>query len=219
MNNIEELIELRDGWHWPKTDSRCWAYMQTYPNLPFEILEFVKQRRVVIQAGGNCGFYPKKYASLFQQVYTFEPEWLNFYCLVKNVTEPNVVKSQACLGNSPSLVNLNVNEKNRGKTHVSGSGQYPVYLIDNIGLKTCDLIHLDIEGYEYFALLGAINTIKNCQPVIVIEMWDQLDNRFGENLNQKTTQLLTELNYKFVKTLHDSDKIFVHESIYNTIKK
>jgi hypothetical protein len=81
------------------------------------------------------------------------------------------------------------------------------------------LIHLDIEGYEYFALLGAVNTIKKCKPVIVVEMWDQLDNRFGENLNQKTEEFLTSLNYRFVVTLHESDKVFVHESIYNTIKK
>ena len=219
MINFDSLIEIRDGWHWPKSDSRCWSYMQTYPNLPFEVAEYVAKKQVIVQAGGNCGFYPKKYASIFQTVYTFEPEWLNFYCLSRNVTEENVVKSQACLGNAPNLVDLNVNEKNRGKTHISGTGKYPVYLIDNLALTTCDLIHLDIEGYEYFALLGAVNTIKKCKPVIVVEMWDQLDNRFGENLNQKTEEFLTALNYQFVVTLHESDKVFVHESIYNTIKK
>jgi FkbM family methyltransferase len=193
--------------------------MQAYPNLPFEIAEYVSQKRVMVQAGGNCGFYPKKYASIFQQVYTFEPEWLNFYCLNRNVAEPNVIKLQACLGDSPKLVDLSVNEKNRGKTHISGAGKYPVFLIDNLGLNICDLIHLDIEGYEYFALLGAVNTIKRCLPIIVVEMWDQLDNRFGENINQKTEILLDSLGYKFVKTLYESDKIFVHESIYNKIKK
>lgn len=219
MIDFESLIELREGWHWPKSDSRCWSYMQAFPNLPFEIAEYVPVKRVVVQAGGNCGFYPKKYAAIFETVYTFEPEWLNFYCLSRNVTESNVVKSQACLGNKPSLVNLSVNEKNRGKTHIAGPGKYPVYLIDNISLEICDLIHLDIEGYEYFALLGALNTIKKCRPVIVVEMWDKLDNRFGENLNQKTEQLLKELRYRFVITLHESDKVFVHESIYHTIKK
>ena len=219
MNDIESLIELREGWHWPRSDSRCWSYMQAYPNLPFEIAEYVPHKRIMVQAGGNCGFYPKKYASIFQQVYTFEPEWLNFYCLNRNVTEANVIKSQACLGDHPKLVNLSVNEKNRGKTHISGIGQYPVFLIDNLGLSICDLIHLDIEGYEYFALLGAIDTIKRCLPVVVVEMWDQLDNRFGENLNQKTETLLASMGYKFVKTLYESDKIFVHESSYNKIKK
>lgn len=216
---MNDLVENRNGWLWPKTDVRCWEYMQKYPDLPFEISEFVSGKSVVVQAGGNCGFYPKKYSTIFQQVYTFEPEWLNFYCLCHNVPEPNVIKSQACLGHESKLVSLNVFEKNRGKTHISGTGNYPVYLIDNIGLEICDLIHLDIEGYEYFALLGSEKTIKKCKPVIVVEMWDQLNDRFGENLNKKTEDFLTSLNYKFVKTLHDSDKVFVHESIYNTIKK
>jgi FkbM family methyltransferase len=219
MTNVESLVEIREGWWWPKSDSRCWSYMQAYPNLPFEISEYVLQKRIMVQAGGNCGFYPKKYASIFEQVYTFEPEWLNFYCLNRNIFESNVIKFQACLGDSPKLVDLNVNEKNRGKTHISGTGKYPVFLIDNLGLTTCDLIHLDIEGYEYFALLGAVNTIKHCQPVVVIEMWDQLDNRFGKNLNQKTEELLTSLSYKFLKKLNDSDKIFIHENIFNKIKK
>lgn len=219
MNDLESLVEIREGWHWPKSDSRCWSYMQTYPNLPFEIAEYVADKKVMVQAGGNCGFYPKKYASIFGAVYTFEPEWLNFYCLSRNVTESNVIKSQACLGNIPSLVDLKVNEKNRGKTHIAGAGKYPVYLIDNLSLSVCNLIHLDIEGYEYFALLGAVNTIKKCRPVIVVEMWDKLDSRFGENLNQKTEELLRDLGYKFVVLLHESDKVFVHESIYNSIKR
>jgi FkbM family methyltransferase len=172
----------------------------------------------VVQAGGNCGFYPKKYSSIFQNVYTFEPEWLNFYCLNRNVTESNVVKSQACLGNEPNLVDLNVHEKNRGKTHIAGEGKYPVYTIDNIGLKVCNLIHLDIEGYEYFALLGAKKTIKTCHPLIVIEVWDDLNNRFGENLNQKTEEFLKSLNYKFVKTFHESDKLYVHANEFEQIK-
>lgn len=209
MQNFEELIENRDGWWWPAYDKGCWNYMNQYPNLPTEICEFVKERNVVVQAGGNCGFYPKQYAGLFNTVYTFEPEWLNFYCLSRNVTEKNVIKTQACLGVEPALVYMNVNYKNAGKTHVDGPGTLPVYLIDNIGLTECNLIHLDIEGYEYFALLGAVKTIEKFKPVVVVEMWDSLDNRFGESLNQKTDELLKSFGYSLVTTLHGSDKVYV----------
>jgi FkbM family methyltransferase len=205
---IEE-IEIRDGWYWPKTDRNCWKFMLAHPNLPSEISTLVNDRRVVVQAGGNCGYYPKQYASLFQTVYTFEPEWLNFYCLNLNVPESNVVKNQACLGDTHSLVNLAIKEKNRGKNFVNGVGIYPTYKIDDLNLETCNLIHLDIEGYELFALRGAAKTIKKCRPVIVIEMWDQLSNRFGENINEQTVEFLDSLGYAFLKTLHDSDKIFL----------
>ena len=212
MINIEDQVEYRDSWIWPKTDRRCWEYMQTYPDLPYEINEHITNHRVVVQAGGNCGFYPKKYASLFERVYTFEPEWLNFYCLNRNVVEENVIKFQACLGDKPALVDLKVNYKNRGKNFVNGVGKYPVIQIDNLALDSCDLIHLDIEGYEYFALLGAENTIKNFKPAIVVEMWDELNNRFGDQMNDKLKFFLQSLGYKYIKTFHGSDKLFLHES-------
>jgi hypothetical protein len=41
----------------------------------------------------------------------------------------------------------------------------------------------------------------------------------AEKFNLKTKQLLKSLNYKFVETLHDLDKEFVHENLYNKIKK
>jgi FkbM family methyltransferase len=213
-------IEIRDGWYWPKTDRSCWAFMLAYPDLPKEISTYVPKKDVVVQAGGNCGYYPKQYAKLFDTVYTFEPEWLNFHCLNLNVTERNVIKNQACLGDSHKLVNLAIKEKNRGKNYVNGNGILPTYCIDDLNLETCNLIHLDIEGYEFFALRGAVQTIKKCRPVVVVEMWDKLDNRFGENINHQTIEFLTKLNYTYIETLHDSDKIFQpNETIHNTIKE
>jgi FkbM family methyltransferase len=213
-------VELRDGWVWPRTDVSCWAFMQRYPVLPRTITELVPHKRVVVQAGGNCGFYPKQYAELFDTVYTFEPDWLNFYCLNLNVPESNVVKNQSCLGNHHQLVNLHIKEKNRGKNYVAGVGRYPTYCIDDLDLAVCDLIHLDIEGYEYYALQGAAQTIAACRPVIVIEMWDQLDNRFEENINAKTEELLLGHNYTYLKTLHESDKVYIpNEILHNQTEK
>lgn len=209
MKDLTDLIEIRQGWYWPKTDIRCWEYMQRAPDLPQRISNLVSQKRVAVQAGGNCGFYTKQYAILFDTVYTFEPDWLNFHCLVNNIPYDNVIKYQACLGDQRSLVNLKIDEQNRGKNHIAGAGIYPVAMIDDLGLDVCDLIHLDIEGFEYFALRGAIKTIKTCKPIVVVEMWDQLDNRYGDNTNQKTIDFLTELGYNYHETLDGSDKVFI----------
>ena len=47
-----------------------------------------------------------------------------------------------------------------------GTGAIPVLSIDQLGLNNCDLIHLDIEGGEYDALMGAEHTIKRFGPLI-----------------------------------------------------
>lgn len=204
-------VELRDGFWWPKSDKRCWQYMIDHPDIPENVANYIKKgnRKVIIQAGGNAGFYPKKYASLFETVYTFEPDWLNFYCLNLNVPYDNVVKIQSCLGNEHHLVSLKIKEINRGKNFVSGEGIYPTYKIDNLNLNCCSAIQLDVEGFEYYALLGGIETIKKYKPVIVLEMWDQLNHRYLKNINDLTYKLLEEIGYKHVDTFYDSDKVFI----------
>ena len=53
--------------------------------------------------------------------------------------------------------------------HVAGDGPIPVMRIDDLGLTACDLICLDVEGYELMALAGAIDTIRRYRPVVMVE--------------------------------------------------
>jgi hypothetical protein len=47
MVNIETLIEIRNGWHWPKSDTKCWSYMNKFPDLPLEISKYVQNKNTV----------------------------------------------------------------------------------------------------------------------------------------------------------------------------
>ena len=166
-------LDNRDGWLWPSNDRACWDWLQNEKDNPALVTNFCREKRVIVQAGGNCGFYIKQYAELFETVYTFEPDPQNFLCLVNNVAEQNVIKIQACLGNEHKLVGMKVKQKNAGVSRVSEwPGGSPTFKIDDLSLETCDLIHLDIEGYEFFALKGGIETIKRCKPIIAIEWLD-----------------------------------------------
>jgi FkbM family methyltransferase len=213
---MKELTELRENWVWPKDDKNCWAYMKAHPTLPQEISSYVEEKKVCVQAGGNMGYYVKQYSQLFDHVYTFEPEPLNFFCLNQNIQTENVYKFQSCLGYERHLVSLNIKPKNRGKNHVSGHGIIPTLRIDDLNLVECSLIHLDIEGYEYFALQGSVETIKKCKPVIAIEFFEKCADRFNYNLND-VENFFQNLNYKLIKSLEE-ERIYVHESIYNNIK-
>ena len=128
------------------------------------------KREIAVQAGGNCGIFPRYLADKFKFVYTFEPEGENFNCLVNNATAGNIIKFQAALGTSHHVpVGLVYDPKNAGGHHVSLNGIIPVMSVDSLNLPACDLLQLDIEGFEYFALKGAEETIKKYSPVIMIE--------------------------------------------------
>lgn len=190
-----KVKEIADGWWWPIDDGidkndgslsgqSCWSYMLSQPDLPTLVSNHVENKNVVVQAGGNCGFYVKQYAQLFQTVYTFEPDPVNFYCLNLNVTDENVFKFQSCLGESHGTVGLENYLSDVGATHVKGEGKVPVFLIDDLNLTSCDLIHLDIEGYELFALRGASKTLEKFKPVICLEYHDKWTNRYEYGLNE-----------------------------------
>ena len=219
---IEKPIVLYNGIYWPIKDSggdisseyanpnsTCYKLMVEFPNVPINIYKFVKQHRVILQAGGNVGFYVKKYSEIFDQVYTFEPEPLSFFCLNLNVTNTNVYKYQACLGDTHECVNLfNACETplGHGGSHVIGSGLTPTIMIDDLNLPILDLIHLDIEGYEKKALTGGIQTIKRCKPVIVLENYAPWLARYGTNIDE-IEQLLTSLEYNFIDEVQ-GDRVY-----------
>lgn len=177
---LKKEVILKDGWYWPAKDMKCWPWLQNEKDLPNIISSHCPNKGVAVQAGGNCGFYPKLYGKIFKTVYTFEPDNLNFYCLSLNASAPNIFKQQACIGDSRKLVELTNSKKNIGCYSIipENVGIIPTLMIDDLGLTSCDLIHLDIEGWELPALKGAEKTVSNHRPVIALE-WMSHGERFG----------------------------------------
>lgn len=200
---IKDNVEIRDGkWYWPTDDESCWNYMVSHPDVPTKISKLVPDKKIVVQAGGNMGYYVKQYADLFETVYTFEPDPVNFYCLNLNIPDLNVIKIQSCLGNDHNCVSLKVKSRNRGKNHIQGQGILPTLKIDDLNLPGCDLIHLDIEGYELFALQGGMQTIVKYRPVIAVEYFSKCCNRYNYSL-EDLEQFLFSLGYKLLTTFEE----------------
>lgn len=159
------------GLIWPAYDQECArAVFNTLADMR-KAVDLCKARNVVVQAGGNCGVWAIELAKLFGDVYTFEPDPVNFTALSAN-TAPysNIVKMQAALGEKPQLVGVTYDEKaNCGCGRVNFKGNVPTLRIDDLGLPQCDLLCLDVEGRELSALKGATATIRSKRPVILIE--------------------------------------------------
>ena len=211
--SIENKISKNNyGWWWPVDDGQglpgrsCWEYMQKYPLVPTQISEHVENKNVVVQAGGNCGFYVKQYAKLFKQVYTFEPDPINFFALVLNVPESNVHKFQSCLGDEHKLVSLKNDLPDIGANYVSGSGEIPTLRIDDLALTDCNLIHLDVEGFELPVLKGAINTIEKFKPIIAFEWFAPWGARFGTTA-EIMDDFLKSIGYEYKLTV-SGDRLY-----------
>lgn len=136
-----------------------------------DFMSQVKKFDTVVQAGGNCGMYPRFYKNYFKEVYTFEPDDLNYYCLDANCQGEGFHKFKGGLGNTTDKLHLRRGSMSNVGTHTitNAPGNVQMYRLDSFNLKSCDLIHLDIEGYEEQALRGAEETIKKFYPVIITE--------------------------------------------------
>jgi FkbM family methyltransferase len=208
----QQTIIKDDKWVWPIIDEASYG-AQTEQNRLIEILlPYLNSKKIMIQAGGNCGLTPNQFSEYFDIIYTFEPDPINFYCLVQNISKSNVIKMQACLGSTNKMVNTQQLLRNNiphdiGGVYINDEGFTPVFRIDDFDLPYCDLIQLDIEGYEYEALLGAINTIKKYKPVLCIEIYDEWLSRYNRTENE-IVDFLSKYGYKHVSSYH-ADRIFV----------
>lgn len=171
-------------------------------------------RTAAVQAGGNLGIFPKYLARVFETVYTFEPDPAIFKVLCANAPEPNIVKFQAAVGDRRGLVGLAKVRRDgkpeifahEGITHVSGAGVVPTLMIDDLALPVCDLLVVDIEGWELYALRGASQTITFCRPVIVVEV-NKNSAHYGIAPDD-VRDTITGLGYRLAGRYH-SDEVYV----------
>jgi hypothetical protein len=86
-----------------------------------------------------------------------------------------------------------------------GGTDFEVIRIDDLGVTNCDLLCLDVEGYEHFAIQGALDTIRASWPTIVLEL-KGLGQRYGVT-DMDTVNLLVDLGYGIAGHVH-RDVIF-----------
>lgn len=155
----------------PEIMSGPHAYMRRSKSLDDQIA-LCPQRRTCVQAGGHIGIYPIKLAQHFEEVYTFEPELENFSCLQLNTKHlDNVVRNNSFLGSDSQKRELRKHSKSTGghQTGEPASTGITTTAIDEYKFIFLDAIFLDVEGFEIEILRGALDTIKRCHPLLVLE--------------------------------------------------
>jgi FkbM family methyltransferase len=136
----------------------------------------------VVDAGANIGNHTIFFSRFCKasRVFSFEPNPEVFSILRRNV-ELNAVTDLVtcrCCGLSSSVnhkIALDMfDHTNIGATtfEVTDSGMECV-TIDSIGLDSCGLIKLDVEGFELEVLYGGVDTINRFHPLLVLETFPE----------------------------------------------
>ncbi len=159
----------------------------------FDTIDFMRRHiidRDIIHAGMFFGdFLPGLAQALApgRLIYGFEPNPENFACAqwtaVLN-TINNVRMYNVGLGEVRKQALMRMFENGKaigGGSHIINSRDEPgpdedvnpidIVTIDEVVPATANIgiIQLDTEGYEQFALLGGLNTIRRCRPIILLE--------------------------------------------------
>ena len=221
LTTIKGSLEWTDKteWTYPQADEHTIDWPFTHGSIDVDsaltMMEpRLKGKRTCIQAGGAIGIWPLRLAQYFENVYTFEPEPTNYECLIQNTAGvENITCEQAALGDSTDPIHMALDSKMQGHCgawQVRKDGTIPMIKIDDLNVQNVDLIYLDIEGYEYYALQGAAETIQRDKPVIGLE--DKgLHGHFDHKLH--AVKLLTrKMGYRILGRPQSTDVILIHET-------
>ena len=205
-------IEEENLW-WSKDDVGALDYFKKF-NTDFAITigQHLKGNSVSVQAGGHLGWMIRECKQYFDYIYTFEPTNTSFQCLCLNCPEDNIYKFQACVGETHKLLKINECLNQAGANHIAapqdegGADKIPMLMIDDLSLDACDFLQLDLEGYEYYALLGARQTIEKFKPLLCIEQaWGA---RYGVTPEMLNSLIIGQYGYTLIGRTGESDHIY-----------
>lgn len=200
------------GFKWQNIDHSTWHFIsKDYDNHIEPALKNFLEAGIlktgnVIQAGGNCGLYALCLTKYFNMIFTFEPDPINFYCLVNNCQISQIVKFNLALGEKHSKVkSVIIQDDNRGMNKVEETPDYiyvPQVPLDIFDFDNVSLLMLDVEGMEYNVLKGAKKTLLKNKPMIILESYDT-------NYTKKIEKYLKTLGYELHSILGNSDRVYI----------
>lgn len=203
------------------------------PDTTMAIYKLCEKGMTVLDIGANIGCHTFGFSKLVGsngKVIAFEPTSFAFKKLERNLQlndADNVVLEKIALSNE-NRTNEEVSfrsswpldHKNRSGIHPVDHGQMGLkdivsfvklddYVKQN-NLNKVDIIKLDVDGFEYRIVQGALNTLKMHPPIIIMELVSYTHEEIGDSVFDLVT-LLSDLGYSFysIKDMRMLSKTFV----------
>ena len=178
---------------------------------------------VAIDAGANFGTHTITLGKLCKKVYAFECQKMIYNQLCANVMlnglDYKIETFKTAVGDKKEIKQLWKIDFERRKNNVINWGgrgieqdfiphdidfndhreydQVQVETIDSYNFSNCDIIKMDIQGYELKALIGADNLLKKHKPLILLENGCIENSELEQNI--KTKQHLFNLGYEIYR--------------------
>ncbi len=167
-------------------------YMYEQELVETTLYKYVENAKVIVDVGAHVGSHTVMYGVINPKakIHAFEIQTRIYKLLQRNILRnrlQNVEVYHCAVGNKTKMVTVN-NEITDGPNAdepfdydsykcynfggVSlGTGGEEVMMttIDSLNLDACDFLKIDVEGFEYPVILGAINTIIKYKPTIFYE--------------------------------------------------
>jgi len=155
------------------------------------VLKWTKGRACVIDVGAHVGLWSMHFAQEFQWVHAFEPVPRHIECFKKNLEfASNVLLYDIAVGCEGSkIVKMVSDPHSSGDTKVNPlplrsadllEYHLPMEDLDDQDINgKIDLIKLDCEGYELFALKGAQTILFRDKPTVIVEQKPNRAEQYG----------------------------------------
>jgi FkbM family methyltransferase len=164
-------------------------------------LAFCKQKRVAIDVGGHVGLWSWNLSHEFEVVEAFEPVAEHRSCFMANlVGRSNVTLNAVALGAVPGKISIKTENGSSGNSTVAGEGDIPMERLDSFEFEKIDFMKIDCEGYEENVLIGGVETILRCKPVIIVEQKRDMSAAYGFK-PQGAVTWLQHLGYNMAKEI------------------
>lgn len=189
INPLDKWISrpLKMGKYW---ESWLHYYFNRYSN----------KNKVCLDIGANIGVHTVVLSDYFSQVHAFEPQKDVYNLLKQNVALnecENVMLYNVGLGEKEDKLKMQCYDDSV-KTNIGAIGiaqggdegceEVDIKTLDSYNITGVALIKIDVEGHEYQAFLGGMETVKTNRPVILFEEHNYKSSQVFE--------ILETLNYE-----------------------
>jgi FkbM family methyltransferase len=118
-----------------------------------------------------------------------------------------VIAYNVAIGNENKMMKLINHPKNAGHNNIYIEGKKCKYetfdvevkTIDSYRFEEVDIIKIDAEGFEFNVLNGSVNTIRECRPIVQVEIYELCCKKYGYTPQHIIDFFLKTIgNYKFL---------------------